>query len=68
MSRTAKIFFESVKKEFAEELVKLTNGQIDLAQANRIAALQLRPTDFSDDSPLQHKSVRWLAMNYLGLI
>ena len=65
---TTKDFFERVKEDFAREIVELTNGEISIEEANKIANINLRPTDFSDDSPLQHKSVRWLAMSYLNLI
>ena len=65
---TTKEFFNKVKKEFINELVSLSNGSITENEATIIANRNLRPTDFSDDSPLQHKSVKWLAMSYLDLI
>lgn len=65
---TTKDFFEKIKMEFVDELVELSNGLINEKDAIAIANRNLRPTDFSDDSPLQHKSVKWLAMSYLDLI
>lgn len=68
MTTTKESFFERVKKEFVDEIVLLSNERISRDEAIKIADRKLRPTDFSDDSPLQHKSVKWLAMNYLDLI
>lgn len=65
---TTKDFFTRIKEEFVEELMNLSNGSISRDEAVRIANANLRPTDFNDDSPLQHKSVKWIAMNYLNLV
>ena len=68
MNITKDSFFEKIKQEFAAELIKLSKGLISQEDAIKIANIHLRPTDFSDESPLQHKSIKWLAMNYLDLI
>ena len=65
---TTKEFFERAKKQYVKELIKLSGGAISRKDAVRIANTNLRPTDFSDESPLQHKSIKWLAMSYLDLI
>ena len=65
---TTKDFFERVKEKYVKELVLLSDGKITHSEAIKIANANLRPTDFNDDSPLQHKSVKWLAMNYLNML
>lgn len=49
------------RQDFIEALMKFSNGQISKEEAEKIALTRLRLTDFSDDSPLAHKGVRWLA-------
>lgn len=68
MITTKESFFDRIKKEFADEIVLLSGEKISRDEAIKIANRKLRPTDFNDDSPLQHKSVKWLAMNYLDLV
>ena len=68
MNYSSDIFFESIKKDFIDYLVSLSNGKVSLEEAKQIADRNLRPTDFADGSPLQHKSVKWLAANYLDIL
>ncbi|MGX8833690.1 hypothetical protein ACWG0P_05695 [Amedibacillus sp. YH-ame6] len=49
------------RRNFIQALINFSSGKISEKEANSIADKKLRLTDFSDDSPLAHKGVRWLA-------
>lgn len=56
---------EFIRNDFIQALMKFSNDRISENEANNIANKKLRLTDFSDDGPLAHKGLKWLAKHII---